>query len=167
MYRLCFVLMSMIFATALISPAYAANCETNPTHPQCGDGGGGAPTSDTYVFAGYSTAVVKGDVGFHGMHGACQSDFGPNARICTTKEALLSPNFTPPGSDETDYGWVQPLPYYNNKEQMVPGLAITIENCGGFTLQSRPGVTIVYTGGLAMRSCSEEHTVSCCVPKGQ
>ena len=65
-------------------------------------------TPAVYQFAGYSSATTKGSgVGIGGMHALCQ-EYGADARMCTTKELLLSPN-VPYGCDSgCPVAWVQP-----------------------------------------------------------
>lgn len=47
-----------------------------------------------YVLAGITTAEVETTAGFVGVQAACQAEFGPVARICTTLEVINSPNLT-------------------------------------------------------------------------
>lgn len=57
-----------------------------------------------YQFVGFSTATVNGGVGLLGMHGACQEDHGPEARMASSKEIIEEPQLSPqPGE-----AWVRP-----------------------------------------------------------
>jgi len=61
-----------------------------------------------YRFAGFSTTETNGDTGgIGGMHLICQTDLGDtSARMCTTKEFMLSPNIPAAGAGVS--AWVQP-----------------------------------------------------------
>ena len=61
--------------------------------------------SGVFEFVGFSSGMVQGDVAFVGMHAACQADFDPDSRMCTSKEYALSPNAGVPGS----HAWVHPV----------------------------------------------------------
>lgn len=175
MRKLFLVLVSATFSTFLAFPANAAvNCETNPTHPQCSsDGGGGTPTSDTYVFAGYSTDLVNGAVGLHGMNGACQdvAEFGDSARIATTKEYLESPNAAPPSS----FAWIRPIPQVLGDGlslsyiDSVMGLSLTSWpnlHCSWWTqsISSNSGYAINPAGGAVLATCNFPRPVACSAP---
>lgn len=77
--------------------------------------GAGPPTglnvnvvnTGVYQFVGFSTETTNGDAGgIGGMHALCQQDYGPDARMVTTKELLLSPGV--PAVDGAGDAWVQP-----------------------------------------------------------
>jgi len=67
-------------------------------------------TSGEYRFVGYSTDTTDGRPGggIAGMHAICQESYGSTARMCTTKDYMLSPTATPPTSFALR-AWIQPL----------------------------------------------------------
>lgn len=60
-----------------------------------------------YRLAGLSAAVLS-DVGVNGMHAACQAARGPAARMCTSVEAVRSPELVALGAQDFA-GRVQPV----------------------------------------------------------
>ena len=147
-------LIVVLFAFLYVSPAYAVNCDTNPTHPQCTGGGGSA--AGPYGFAGYSSGTVAGDVGFPPLHAACQADFGNLARMCKSVEAALSPNF----SASATPAWVQPV-NAGNGDDMV-GVTIGAGNCRGWRVASFALVTV--NGTFSTHDCTVPTSVTCCTP---
>ncbi len=45
-----------------------------------------------------ATDTINGGQGMLAMHALCHDDFGPDARMCTSKEFWLSPNAEAPGA---------------------------------------------------------------------
>ena len=56
-----------------------------------------APPSGVFEFVGFSSGMVDGGVGIFAINAACQADFGPDARMCTSEEFWRSPGATSPG----------------------------------------------------------------------
>ena len=57
-----------------------------------------APKSGVFEFVGYSSTPRNGVDGIRAMYGACQDDFGLDARVCTQTEFFQSPNVEIPSS---------------------------------------------------------------------
>ena len=69
-------------------------------------------TGDTYRFVGFSVETPNGAVGFAAMNAACQSAFGGNARMCTTKEVVQTPNLQEVlanADTSVSGGWAHPV----------------------------------------------------------
>jgi hypothetical protein len=50
--------------------------------------------SNIYRFSGFSKSMVSGDSGLAALHAACQSSFGGDARMCTSKEIFETPSLS-------------------------------------------------------------------------
>ena len=147
-------LIVVLFACLYFSPAYAAvDCEANPTHPQCSGGSGSA--AGPYGFVGYSSGTTDGSPGPVAMYAFCQADFGPNARVCTTREFWLSPTTELPDSEawvfQADLNW-------NN-------IGVSGGNCFLWTDTSVVGQTIAkIPPSSSFESCTSILPVTCCAP---
>ena len=141
-----------------------------------------ATVTTVYRFARFSTTKTTGYVGgISGMHSICQTDLGDSsARMCTTKEVILSPNSPVPGDGD---GWVQPeivstvllpttpllLVHYDFSMTPItadPTDPLDYNTCGqwgAFGSGSQVGTTIG-TGVSAGVGCLSEEPVACCTP---
>ena len=155
------------------------------------------PSLDTnavteYRVVGESTATVDGGSGQDGMSAACQSDYGPQSRMCTTLEVIRSPEITglPAGSTGA---WVQPIITSQGVVyDPTPIAAFTawVHDAGGITTRVRDAfpsnaidrATISCSGWflgndsfngaaydrsegrLTIRSCGQPQPVLCCAP---
>lgn len=110
-----------------------------------------------YWFVGFSTATVNGGVGLVGMHGACQEDFGPEARMSTTTELFRSPFATP----QPGLAWINPTDDLNNAGE-------TRGICDGWTSVESDRFGPVVSGDVLGRrgseSCNDLYHVACAVP---
>lgn len=140
--------------------------------------------SPTFQFVEYSEVTTDGNAGGpDGMNEICQKDYGPTARMCTSKEWWTTHHMVPVEFDRVAWAWVHPStvttfqgPTYATTvdwtglhtlliSQVDPGIGITCD------LWSTPrprqtGLAIrVNLGGyLIQRSCALEAHVACCVP---
>jgi len=110
-----------------------------------------------YWFVGFSTATVNGGVGLVGMHGACQADFGPEARMSTTTEMFRSPIATP----QTGLAWVNQTDDLNNAGDPS-------RNCQGWGAATAGKYGTVVLGDVLgiwqPEDCDKLFHVACAVP---
>ena len=70
-------------------------------------------TGSAYKFVGFSSEpTATGGIGFAAMNAACLPDFGPDARMCTTKEVVQTPNLQQilaTADDGVSAGWTHPV----------------------------------------------------------
>lgn len=121
-----------------------------------------------YVFIGYSTAQVDGTVGYFGMHGACQADFGPAARMASSYEIISSatvPIVRP------NVAWVRPttisviLQGSNVRYDDFSGAqAFNSLSCEGYT-GSASGLVVDQKGSFLPVGCVSALPVACSVPQ--
>ena len=120
-------------------------------------------TGEVYRFADFSSAMVLGGVGFPSMHAACQLDFGPDARMCTSKEFWLSPNAT----ESLTRAWLHPRIVGGGNEFAEFATARGANNCLGWSDSTfdRRGFTVGENGHFfTVDRCITPRPVTCCVP---
>ena len=144
--------------------------------------------STEYQLAGYSTGTTNGSAGgVGGMHALCQSDFGEQARMCTTKEWWTSPNAGPPPQGART--WVSPSPVgthaipdadYMSGDALLSGWTdwTGYQLTQRLTSIARPPTCLQWTqsagslngsvvteqGAIEFDGCFETNRVTCCTP---
>jgi hypothetical protein len=84
-----------------------------------------------YQFAGYTEATTSGNAGgVFGMHALCQQEFGPEARMCTTKEWWESSNNGPPPMEPPKSAWVHSTVITSNITSTGALVLMDITNTG-------------------------------------
>jgi len=126
---------------------------------------GAAPWSagaEPFEPVGHTLATHLGDTGVLQFTLACQVDFGPSARMCTSAEVLA---ITPLPAGFVADSWVRPV-----VGSGPIGLEATdvsgqpFESCSSWTSQIDVGLTMTPTGGFANQACDEARPVACCRP---
>lgn len=134
-----------------------------------------------YRFRGTSTFSFLPNVGLNGMNAVCRSDFGIDARMCTTKEFFQTPDTT---SFTRNRAWIKP---HYELSYIVPGTnsvffvdysgggwggSPAFGDCDMFTSSSSAltGATITMpVVGAAQTAifaaCDDNLPVSCCTPQ--
>ena len=136
--------------------------------------------STVYQFAGFSTDTTPGNAlgGLGGMHAICRAEFGDTARMCTTKEVLLSSNI-PVRFEEGENGWVQPVmvaAFFNSSTNypqyidfsgaMVEGdyTPTTAFSCRLWITSDAFGLMFIPPDGIHPTDCRNRRSVTCCTP---
>ncbi|KPJ87063.1 MAG: hypothetical protein AMJ53_18770 [Gammaproteobacteria bacterium SG8_11] len=129
-----------------------------------------------YRFLGYSTQLVRGGATIAGMTHICQTDLNnQQARTCTTKELVESPNIPISGQA----AWVHPYIVgivYNpttDKTIVVDYSGITIQNdagmsgsCGGWLRAAPPYYGTAFVNGyFGTTGCDLDAFIACCGPQ--
>ena len=120
-------------------------------------------TGEVYRFADFSSAMVLGGVGFPSMHAACQLDFGPDARMCTSKEFWLSPNAT----ESLTRAWLHPRIVGGGNAAFEFGASDLLATCArGWrdSTNNNRGLTVGENGHFFQDFCGTPRPVTCCAP---
>ena len=122
-----------------------------------------------YEVAGFSSTQVAGNVGFLGMNAACQSAYGPSARMATTEEIYK----TTGSSTASGIGWVRGIAHpgaanVDNTTGFTNGFgASTGLSCQGWSSTSSTGLAISgHNLALQTSSCANTGFVTCSTPAG-
>ena len=110
-------------------------------------------------FVGFSASddLVTGDVGYPGLYRPCQDLFGPQARMCTIEEFILSPNAAGTGDESTAF--LNPWPSTGEANDIL------FRSCNGFTDSSVSGTGVTDAGGITQGvGCGTPRRVTCCIP---
>jgi hypothetical protein len=152
--KISVIILSAIISIPLITQAAKPGEEPTP--------------SSNYQFVGFSTAEVTAAVGYFGLAQACQADFGPLARIATTKEiseSIIQPTLTAVAA------WVQGLiveavPQGTSNLILFDytGIRSPEGNCDGWLGTGGSGLAVKPNGGITPISCSASIPVSCSAP---
>ena len=124
--------------------------------------------TQTYGFAGYTSTEVN-PAGLSNLHKACQNDFGPEARMCTSMELMLSPNLEGPGNGIR--AWVLPLITGGHgrfdSTIDISGVSTTVGlTCRGWNPTGNSiGLVISDDGRFGGQNCNTASPVACCVPQ--
>ncbi len=115
-----------------------------------------------YVFVGFSTATVTGDVGFFGMNETCQADYGPDARM-TTSQAIIESTIQPTLS--TSGAWARPV--FVSGLTDISGFTIGASswNCVSWSSTNSWGFGVKPMGIMDQLLCSESLQVACEIPQ--
>ncbi len=118
---------------------------------------------DPWQLVGHTTTTHLGDEGLRALTLACQSDFGPAARMCKTTEVadtIVWPTLT------TD-AWVRPVRSEGTNSDIISGEGVN--DCGQWTLPSSLGMAVLPSGAVYIRSpngngfsCGTPRPVACC-----
>lgn len=124
-----------------------------------------ATTVYTYGYVGFSTATVVPGGGYHSINGACQSDYGVNARIATSREVLDASGLVV----QTGYGWVEGIrdPSGGTNDQTT-GLEPNANSCHGWSSSSSSSYSLVIDGTdmhFGSYACSGQIHVACSAPQ--
>jgi hypothetical protein len=149
--------------------AQTGECVVGPTGPQgpAGPVGPPGPPATAMQFVGRSTDTFNGSQGVLTYSAACQADFGPGHRMCTSEEILNTvelPALTGGPS------WVRPT------FAPVGGLALVVDmsgvgenstallSCQGWNDANSAfkGVTVDAGGSFELLGCNGSRTVACC-----
>ena len=122
------------------------------------------PSGGPMVFVGYSTDIITGLEGIVGLTQACHGDFGTTARVCTTKEFILSSDIEAPAT----ISWILAEYYdasggvdYSGKSGGIGDLSC--DSWGGNSRQS--ALVVQPTGRINKRGpCDDARSVTCCAP---
>ena len=123
--------------------------------------------SVVYRAVGFSSAQVFGNAGILGMHSACQSDYGPSARLATSEEVFLTPSLT----SQSGSGWAQgvPTPGRNYTDQILgESNQNTTIACNGWSSTSGNGV--IYEGldySIGSAACNISRSAVCALPTNE
>ena len=128
--------------------------------------GNGNGQGGPFVFDGYSTATVLGDVGVTGLTDACNP-----ARVCTTKEFMLSTDIAAPGADAWILSKIVDVTSFEGQATQCidfSGVSRDCEKaaCRGWTSAGslEAGSVVTTAGGISSGNCSVPHPVTCCAP---
>ena len=118
------------------------------------------PTTETrdYKYVGFTTTQVLGDVGFLGMHNACQIDYGSNARMATSEEFFDNLEV----SSQTGSAWLQPWRFspFGDSTEMCSSWSSATGQSGN------DGLIIDGTNlSLADEDCDISRSVACAIPR--
>ncbi len=119
-------------------------------------------SSNEFEFAGFTGQLVLGDVGVLGMHAACQNDFGPDARMCTSREYFRSPNAEDvigqnPSAIRRE-AWIHPTFGSNNDFS-----GINAATCISWKVTTSSGLTVGDDGIFSNLPCDIDRPVTCCI----
>jgi hypothetical protein len=112
-----------------------------------------------FQFAGFTIATTDGGPGILAMHDLCRAEFGPEARMCESKEFILSPNAMAPTAFRA---WLHPTLVDDQRDYA----GFTGRSCGGWNTvdPNTGGLTINKFGRLEDRPCQSVLPVTCCAP---
>ncbi|MEE9322240.1 MAG: hypothetical protein V3U76_17510 [Granulosicoccus sp.] len=79
------------------------------------------------VLPGQLAATVVADGGYHAINSACQSDFGANARIATSREVLDASGLIA----QTGFAWVEKARDSDSVRDSTTGISPTYTSCQG------------------------------------
>lgn len=109
--------------------------------------------------------IQAGAGGFRQMAAACQTDFGPNARLATSAEIVVLTNFP----SFTGFAWVQPVIIAGSNGFFVDmsgrSMAQSDINCDGWSSGTGSGLVIDSDYGFGSLGCSAARVPACSVPE--
>ena len=112
-----------------------------------------------FVFIGFSTTTVAGNVGLPMMNQVCQNDFSrSDARMSTTKEYILGTITTFP----SEHAWIHP--FFFDAGADFSGIRDGAQSltCGiGWGSVNTSGLAVTASGGIQQLQCGEVLAVSC------
>ena len=119
---------------------------------------GNAPPTDTFRFVGFTDEAknalpdsISGQRRIAALHGPCRDDFGPKARMCTTREFILSPGKRGPSTPS----WIIPNLILGGKDSSDRLY------CGEV---SGTGLVVLPAGKVHEGYCNVSRPVTCCAP---
>jgi len=117
-----------------------------------------------YIYVGFSTALVLGDVGFKGMNDSCKADYGVDSRLVTSQEIAEAAVFPV----ETGDAWVMPVPHESSRNvDSVSGLSPSVHACSGFSINNSNSTLIIKGDDHSFGAdrCNVLRNVACAVPR--
>jgi hypothetical protein len=140
-----------------------------PEGPQGPAGPQGLPAA-AVQFVGRTTQTFAGSAGVLAFAQACQADFGPGTRSCTSEELLntvvlpaldggpswIRPTFVPVGGGSVSV--------FQDMSGVVSSSSSAQLTCNGWINQSNnvTGLTVDSTGSFDLLACNAGRTVACC-----
>jgi hypothetical protein len=118
----------------------------------------------THELVGFTSATLNGGQGVFAYTQTCQAQFGAQARMCDSLEALRTTNL-PAGL--VGSAWVRPFfaPTSIGAVDASGASANGAElSCQGWTRSDASGLTVTAAGGFPLGSCNQARPVACCVP---
>ena len=114
-------------------------------------------TGGVFEFVGFTTIETRdGNDGIVAMHEACQIEFGPDTRMCTTEEYFRSPN----AEGTATPAWIQGTSYSSTQDWT--GVS-DLNNCFFWSAASGSSVWSVGANGhLVLSLCSGARPITCC-----
>ena len=123
--------------------------------------GNGNGQGGPFVFVGFSESTVVGRVGVDGLTGQC----GVSARVCTTKEFMLSTDIDAPGGDGA---WILPEIVAATGTSCVDFSGREDTPCIHFSCSGwgsgGEGMSVNSDGALVFADCDISRFVTCCGP---
>lgn len=129
----------------------------------------------SFQFGGVTTATTDGSHGWWSMNQLCTNEFGPNARMCTSKEVMSTPVSQWPSLAAYNGAWVHPYFAPTGGYTDVSGMAVSSGgnfSCNGWGTTGTTGMWLVggggtYNGAFAVSNCTMVIHVACCLPPSQ
>lgn len=122
-----------------------------------------APPSDIFRFVGFTDETtnaladtIVGTQGMIAMNALCQDDFGPNSRMCLSKEFWRSPNAAAPAA----HAWVHSS-FVGFSDVTLMGSDPADFTCNGWD-GGIAGLTVTTSGKSKIALCSFARPVTCC-----
>jgi len=142
-----------------------------PTGPQGAEGPTGppGPPAAALQFVGRTVQTLSGGAGVLTYSQACQTDFGPGHRMCTSEEVM---NTVALPALSGGPSWVRPvlaLAAGGNGQYFVEASGVGTNgaaqlSCSGWNSTGNDGLTVDAGGSFELLSCSAGRTVACCGP---
>jgi hypothetical protein len=116
----------------------------------------------THELVGFTSATLNGGQGVFAYTQTCQAQFGAQARMCDSLEALRTTNL-PAGL--VGSAWVRPFfaPTGSTAIDASGAMANDLA-CRGWTFIGAEGLTVTAAGGFLGGLCNQARPVACCVP---
>ncbi len=118
----------------------------------------------SYVYTGFSTTQVVGNVGYLGVNSACQSEFGANARMATSLEIINSTGLVA----QSGTAWVQAVRHPSGgNSDYTSGVTPNTWSCAGWTANSTATSLTVNGPNISFtkQACNTNSYVACSVPQ--
>ena len=126
---------------------------------------------ELYRFVGFSTGQTNGAGGYGSRYALCQKDFGPEARMCTSQEFILSPKAS--AAPSPSGAWLNPVIVSSvpnvDAEQLSVDYSGQYANwmdlsCQQWHTDTGRGLYVTDNGAVRLSYCNVERVVTCCAP---
>ena len=167
-------------AMAPDASAQTGECVVGPTGPQGaigpqgsqGPAGPPGPPAAAMQFVGRTTGTFNGSQGVLAYSAACQTDFGPGHRICTSEELLNTVDLPALAGGPS---WIRPtfVPVGGGSVAVFVDMSGAISSsssvhltCDGWSYSQSgfTGLTVGASGEFELLACNAGRTVACCGP---